>query len=81
MDHPARRLEGPPASGPDLDGSGGWFWSGLGERGVGRVLDRFEDRQSLADQPGRDLAEAVLSVEDVDVGAAEPQRRLPDDLE
>src|SRR6266702_8409833 len=44
------------------------------------LLDRVEDRQALADQPGGDLAEAVRAVEHVDVRTRHAARGLADDL-
>src|SRR5215469_17468573 len=43
------------------------------------LADRVEDGHALADQPGRDLAEAVGPVEHADVGAGQPGRGLLDD--
>src|SRR5690349_21261660 len=43
------------------------------------LADRVEDGHALADQPGRDLAEAVGAVQHADVGAGQPGRGLLDD--
>src|SRR5580700_6657791 len=43
------------------------------------LADRVEDGHALADQAGRDLAEAVGAVEDGDVGPGQAGRRFLDD--